>query len=89
MITAVSISSAVSGRPGTGRREKRVWVAPALENDQPDSAEGQGKKEVKQQINGQVCKWNTGLGEKSKDLREDRFAERKERAHRITIFLGY
>lgn len=41
----VSISLTLR-EPRPGRRGRRVWVAPALENDQPDSAEGQREEKV-------------------------------------------
>lgn len=59
--TAVSISAPVLGSPGTGRRERRVWLFPTLENDQPDSAEGQRDENIKQQRRRLVNKWPTEL----------------------------
>lgn len=75
--TAVSISAPVLGSPGTGRRERRVWVAPALENDQPDSAEGQRDEHIKQQRSRWVNKWPMEL----------RLKEGRERSQEMTDLL--
>lgn len=70
----MSVSTTVLWSPDTRRKEKSVWVAPALENDQPDSAKGQKEKHLKHQRSGQVMELR--LGREVKGIRRG-FAERE------------